>query len=388
MMRRGLAVPLFLALAAGALLALFPRGLPTEAQESDPPQAAQVTVEWLQPERIVLTLELPGRVAALRRVEIRPQIGGLIVERPVDEGARVRAGDVLFRIDQAPLKADVAMAEAALARAEAGAAHAARLAKRSDALLGRNAVSVERNDTARNDLAMAEAGLAEARALVERKRLDLEFATLQSPIDGYVAAGLADPGALAAPGDTAALAVIQALDKVYVDLRLPVVDLDAVRSAAESGLGPVGITTERGQTPAWEGRLKYSDVIVDPGTGNVSVRIEVANPDLSLLPGMFVRAEVPVGVRPDALLVPEDAVLRTGDGRAQLVVVSPSGEATRRTVTLGDRVGGRIIVVSGVIAGEAVAVMGQDRVPEGSTTAVTILAAARPVDTRPAVSLQ
>lgn len=379
MTRRRLAILLFVVLAAGLLVVLFPPGASTKDQAAGGQDVfAQVMIERLRPERVVLKAELSGRIAAWRRVEIRPQIGGVILDRLVDEGARVAAGDVLFHIDPAPLKADLAMAEAALARAETGAAHARRTVERSDALLARSAVSTEKNDTARNDLALAEAGLAEARAQVERKRLDLEFATLQSPIDGYVAAGLADPGGLASPGGGTALAVIQDLDKVYVDLRLPVAQLDAVRSAAESGLGPVEIATDHDQGPVLQGQLKFSDVIVDPGTGNVSVRIEVANPDLALLPGMFVRAVVPAGMVPDALLVPEDAVLRKGDGKAQLVVVSETGEATHRAVTLGARIGNRVVITSGVSPGEAVAIAGQDRVPEGIPTAVTILADAAP----------
>ncbi|MTH36374.1 efflux RND transporter periplasmic adaptor subunit [Paracoccus limosus] len=341
------------------------------AQETE---AVRLTVAVLAPERVVLRDEFPGRVAALRRVEIRPQVGRLILERPVDEGARVAAGDVLFRIDPAPLQAELATAEAALARARAAETHARRALERSDALLTRNATSAERNEIARNDLALAGAGLAEAQALVERRRLDLGYATLRAPVAGYVAAGLADIGGLAVPGAERALAVVQDLDRVYVDLRLPAARLDAVQAAAAQGLGEVEILTDGGRAYPQPGQLRFSDVIVDPGTGNVSVRVEVDNPDMALLPGMFLRARLPRGVLPAALLVPEDAVLRNGGGGAQVVVVSDKNQAMRRDVVLGDAVGDRVVVASGLQPGERVAIRGQDRVPEGVPVAVTLAA--------------
>lgn len=373
MSRRSLSIPLFLVLMAASLALLLPAAPPGEAESEEigPDLAVQLTVETVLPERVVLEDELSGRVAAYRRVEIRPQVGGSILARAVDEGARVRAGDVLFRIDPAPLEADLGMAEATLAHAEAAVSHARRAAERSDALLARNAVSLERNDGARNDLVLAEAGLAEARSVVERKRLDLGFATLRSPIDGHVAAGLADIGGLAAPGDETPLAVVQDLEKVFIDLRLPAERLDAILLAAEAGLGPVRILAGRDGAEPLTGVLRFSDVIVDSGTGSVWVRVEVQNPDLALLPGMFVRARLPRGVVPDALLLPEDAVLRRGDGTAQVVVLSDQGEARRRDVRLGDRIGNRIIIASGLKPGETVSIRGQDRVPDGAAMQVT-----------------
>lgn len=380
MARRNIVILSLLGLLAGmfalAKLATHPAAAP--ADESGEEIAVVLSVATIQPERIVLETERAGRVAAFRRVEIRPQVGGLILERHVDEGTRVPAGEVLFRIDPAPLKADLVMAEAALARAEAVEAHAQRTLDRAQALLAKNAVSREKTDTAHNDLLLARAGVAEARAVVERKRLDLDFATLRAPIDGYVAAGLADVGALAAPGSEKPLAVLQDLEKVYVDLRLPAADLDAILLAAEDGLGPVQILPDRTGAAPLTGTLKSSDVIVDPGTGYVSVRIEAANPGLALLPGMFVRARLPQGVLPEALLVPEESVLRTAGGGTQLVIVSPEGTAIRRDVHLGARIGNRVVIASGLLPGETVAIRGQDRVPAGSVTAVTPRAAEAP----------
>ncbi|MCE8420572.1 efflux RND transporter periplasmic adaptor subunit [Rhodovulum sulfidophilum] len=379
MARRNILILPVLGLMAGtlALFQLADRPDAAPAEESGTEMAVQVTVETIRPEPIVLATEYSGRVSAARRVEIRPQIGGLILERRVEEGTRISAGEVLFRIDPAPLKADLALAEAALMRAEATEAHARRAVERSDALLARKASSQQSNDTAHTDLRLAVAGIAEARAAVEHKRLDLDFATLRSPIGGYVAAGLADVGGLVTVGGEKALAVVQDLDKVYVDLRLPADDLDAVLMAAEEGLGPVRIVRDRDGAEPLTGVLKSSDVIVDPGTGYVSVRIETANPKLALLPGMFVRAKLPYGAVPDALLVPEDAVLHTAGGGAQLVVVSPEGKARRRDVVPGARIGNRIIIASGLTPGEVVAIRGQNRVPEG----VAVSIETRPAET-------
>lgn len=327
--------------------------------------AVRLTVDTVRPERVVLASDYSGRVAAGRRVEIRPQVGGLILERHVEEGTKVSVGDVLFRIDPATLKADLAVAEAALKRAVATEAHALRATERSDALMARNTVSAQSNDTAHNDLALARAGVAEARAVVERRRLDLNFATLHAPIGGYVAAGLAEIGGLVTVGGDTALAVVQDLETVNIDLRIPEADLDAVLMAAEDGLGTAKIHKHGGAAGSLTGTLKSSDVIVDQGTGYVGIRVEAANPDLALLPGMFVRARLPRGVVEGALLVPEEAVLRTGDGGAQLVVVSADGDAMRRDVLLGERVDTRVIVTTGLKPGEVVAVRGQDRVPDG-----------------------
>lgn len=340
----------------------------------------QLTLVTLAPERIVLSDTFAGRVAAWRRVEIRPQVGGIILERPVTEGMRVAAGDVLFRLDPAPLKADLATAEAGLARAMAAEAHARRGLARSDALMAKSATSGEKNDAARADLAQAQAMRAEAQAIVDRRRLDLEFATLRAPIAGHVAGGLADVGGLAAPGTERPLAVIQDLDRVHVDLRLPAERLDAIRTAAAEGLGGVEILIDGNRPHARSGQLTSMDMIVDPGTGTVSVRVEVENPGLALLPGMYVRARLPRGVLPEALLVPEDAVLRDNAGRAQVVVVSGDGRAARRPVTLGDAIGGRVVVVSGLNAGEAIAIRGQDRVADGAPVPVV----AAPADAAPA----
>lgn len=358
-----------------ALIALPGFGLCAAEPEAE--SAPRLGIATLTPEPVVLTETVSGRVAAARRVEIRPQVAGLILARPVTEGMRVRAGEVLFRLDPAPLRTELASAEAGLARAIAVEAHARSALDRSEVLMARGVTSAEKNDTARNDLALAEAGLAEARAIVARRRLDVQQATLKTPITGYIAAGAAEIGALAVPGAERALAVIEDLDRVHIDLRLPATRLAAIRAAAETGLGAVEILGADGRPHPARGTLTFADWRVDPGTGTVTLRLEVENPGLALLPGQFLRARLPRGLLPAALLVPEDAVLRDGAGGAQIVVVPGGGRAERRNVTLGDRVEGRMVVTSGLRAGESVAVLGQDRVPEGASVAVQTFPAAQ-----------
>lgn len=355
------------AIASVAVLAHWVAGAGSEGLEVAEETPVEVEVSTLSPTRMTLYDELPGRVAAYRRVEIRPQVGGLIIKRLVDEGASVEQGQVLFQIDTATLKADLETAEAGLKRARAAEAHAKRGLERADALLAKNVTSREQNDNARNELALAEANLAEAQAIVDRRRLDLEFATLRSPIRGYVGSGLVDVGGLASPSSERALAVVQDVERVYVDLRLPAARLDALQMAAADDLGPVEILTAGGSPHSQPGKLKFSDVSVDPGTGSASVRIEVENPDLTLLPGMYVRARMPRRILADALVVPGDAVLRTGAGNAQVVVISPAGQASRRDVRLGDAVGEGVVATSGLKAGEVIAIRGQDRLQDGMT---------------------
>ncbi|SIQ42004.1 membrane fusion protein, multidrug efflux system [Rhizobium sp. RU35A] len=354
------------AVTAAVLLVRFD-GSADEAASSARLQPVQVVVQTLVPETVILSDELTGRVAAERRVEIRPQVGGVITQRLVHEGMAVTRGQVLFEIDTAILKAELATAEAGLQRAVSAEAHANRAAERAAALLSGNATSLEKSESARNDLLTARANLAEAKAVVERRRLDLAFATIRAPISGYVGATLADEGALANPQSDRPLAVLQAVDRVYVDLRLPAGQLEALAAADATGLGPVTIAVgKEGARPLKAGTLRFADVVVDPGTGSAPVRVAVDNPDLSLLPGMYVRARVPRARLEKALLVPADAVLRAGPGtRPEIVVVASDGQASRRSVTLGETVGERIIVTDGLAAGERVVIRGQDRIQDG-----------------------
>ncbi|QWW71449.1 efflux RND transporter periplasmic adaptor subunit [Rhizobium sp. WYJ-E13] len=342
----------------------------TGEQGALPP--ARVTVTSATPETVTIIDELPGRVAAFRTAEIRPQVGGIIEKRLFEQGSKVEAGQPLFQINPEPFKAEVESAAAALQRAGAVVVRAQAKFERSKAMVGAKAISVEAYDEAVADLAQAKAGVAEAKATLQRRQLDLAFATVKAPISGHIGQALVSEGALVSASGTNALAIVQQIDKVYVDVRQPASQIDVIRDAAKSSelddrwKIPVAIFSVGGKPyPVW-GRTLFSEISVDPGTGNVTVRVEVDNPAQLLLPGMYVRARLPRAVRRDALLVPQEAVVRDPAGRPQLVVAGGDRHGERRDVELGETVDGRIIATSGIKAGETVVVQGQDRVRDGA----------------------
>lgn len=342
-----------------------PQSDETSAQVGAPP--ARVTVLSVKPETVILVDELPGRVAAFRTAEIRPQVGGILEKRLFEQGAEVEAGQAMFQINSDAFKAEVGSAVAALQRVEAGLVRAQGRLDRAKQLVPTNAISREAYDDAAADVAQAKANVAEAQATLQRKNLDLAFATVRAPISGRTGQALVSEGALASVSSTTPLATIQQIDQVYVDVRQPASRIDAIREAGRSGQLddasklPVAIVAASGKAYPVTGRALFSDISVDPGTGSVTVRVEVQNPDRILLPGMYVRARMPRGVRHNALLVPQEAVVRDPAGTPQLVIVDDRKRAALRVVGLGEIVDRRYIVTSGLQAGETVVVQGQER---------------------------
>lgn len=340
-----------------------------EVQQAAPPPL--IAVVSVKPETVTIIDELPGRVAAYRTAEIRPQVGGIIEKRLFEEGSEVQAGQELFQISAAPFKAEVDSAAAVLQRAEAALIRSQAKFDRARQLVETRAISRDAFEEAVADLAQAKANVAEARATLQRRRLDLEFATVRAPISGRIGQSMVSEGALVSVPSTNALAIIQQIDKVYVDVRQPASQLDVIREAAASGQLhdpsriPVDILGASGKRYPVPGKALFSEISVDPGSGNVSVRVEVDNPDSVLLPGMFVRARLPRGVRDGALLVPQEAIVRDPFGRPQLVIVGDDKTAARRPVEIGETIDGRTIVTTGLKTGETVVVQGQDRVQDG-----------------------
>ncbi|HEY8333969.1 MAG TPA: efflux RND transporter periplasmic adaptor subunit [Tardiphaga sp.] len=360
-----------------------PQSNETTAQVEASP--ARVAVLSVKPETVVLVDELPGRVAAFRTAEIRPQVGGILEKRLFDQGSEVTAGQAMFQINSDVFKAEVASAAAVLQRAEAGVVRSQGKYDRAKQLVPTNAISREAYDDTAADLAQAKANVAEAQATLQRRNLDLAFATVRAPISGRTGQALASEGALASVSSTTPLAIVQQIDRVYVDVRQPATQIDVIREAARSGQlddaskVPVAILAASGKAYPVAGRALFSDISVDPGTGNVTVRVEVQNPDRILLPGMYVRARMPRGVRHNALLVPQEAVVRDPAGAPQLVIVDDRKRAARRAVALGEIVDRRYVVTSGLKAGETVAMQGQDRTRNDAVVeAVPFTAAAAP----------
>ncbi|WP_062235126.1 efflux RND transporter periplasmic adaptor subunit [Aureimonas sp. N4] len=359
---------------------------PAEAEgpADPPPRVAVLTVE---PRRVVVTDELPGRVSALRTAEIRPQVSGIVQKVLFTEGSEVTADQPLFQIDPAPLVADVEAAEAVLARAQADLLNAGLKYDRIQALSDARTASAATLGDATAALAQGKANVAEATATLTRRKLELAHATVRSPIPGRIGQALTTEGGLASVGGTAALAVVQQLDRVYLDVRQPSIRREALEDMAASGrseeAGTLGIDifTIAGKPYEFPGKVLFSDTTVDPGTGSLSLRVEVPNPYRQLLPGMYLRARVPSAVYPAALTVPQQAVTRDTSGKPQLTVLASDNMAAPRAVELGPLVERRYVILSGLSAGETVVVEGQDRAGAGRPVApVPYQSAASPTE--------
>ncbi|MFG1465561.1 efflux RND transporter periplasmic adaptor subunit [Xanthobacter sp. DSM 24535] len=365
--RRGLVWPPRCLLIVAGALALAACG---ESQPAALHEPVEVSVVQLRPEAITIYDVLPGRVAAYRVAEIRPQVGGIVRNRLFRQGSEVEAGQPLFQIDPAAFAAEVDMAAAALSRSDAALNRTEAQVRRVEALLKTNTATQQAYDEAIAARAQAAADVAYGRAALERRTLDLGFATIRAPIAGRIDHALASEGLLATPGGTSPLAIVQQIDRVYVDLRQPARRLDALRGLArpdEADAGtPVEILSADGKAYPVVGRLLFSGISVDPGTGEIVLRVEADNPQRLLLPGMFVRARLGREKRPAALLVPLQAVQRDGNGVEHVSIVEDAGRVVRREIVTGGQIDGRVVVESGLRAGDQVVVEGQDRIQPGA----------------------
>lgn len=352
------------AIATAGMLALLLAGC--AASEPKPPTAVEVTVLKVTSGPVALVDELPGRVVAYRIAEIRPQVGGIVQRQLFQQGSEVRAGQPLFQINSAPYRADANSSAAALQRAEATLARARIQAERLRPLVDADAISRQSYDDAVMARNQAAADVAEASAALARRRLDVGFARITSPITGVIGEALVTEGALVSASDANPLARVQQIDQVYVDVRQPVARIEAIRDAMKAGTADqhamVEILSAAGKPYAAKGRMLFSGITVDPSTGNAVVRILVPNADRRLLPGMFVRARLPRTFEQRAIVVPQQAVHRDPRGKAQVHIVDSQGRAHIREVTAGDVVDGRYVISTGLRAGEIVVVEGQDRI--------------------------
>lgn len=349
-------------------------------QETAPPAAPPVVaVTTVAPAALALADDLPGRVVPVRVAEIRAQVGGIVRKRLFEQGAGVRAGQSLFQIDAAPFQADADMAAAALRRAEATLARTRVQQVRLAPLVEADAISRQAYDDAVAQRDEAAADVAQARATLARRRLDLRFATVEAPIAGRIEQALVTEGALVAPADATPMARIQQIDKVYVDVRRPA-GAGALRGTAGTSV-PVAILRHDGMPYAATGRLLFSGTTVDPGTGELLLRVEVDNAGGELLPGMFVLARVPRASYPAALTVPQQAAVRV-DGKPHLWTLDASNHAHLVAVELGDLTERRYHVRTGLRAGQKVVVEGMERLTEGVAVAARDWPPVRPVAAR------
>ena len=340
------------------------------AAGAPPPEVGVVTVA-ARP--VTLTAELPGRTAAYRIAEVRPQVGGIIQERRFQEGAEIAAGQVLYQIDAAPYEAARDSAGAALARSRAALERAQLKADRYKRLLESKSVSQEDYDDVRVALKEAAASVAVDEAALATARIQLAYTRVTSPIAGRIGRSSLTQGALVTANQDQALATVQQLDPIYVDLTQSSAqllrlrqDLRAGRLERASDEPPrVTLVLEDGSTHDQAGRLALYEVTVAQDTGTVTLRATFPNPDHLLLPGMFVRAVVEEGVRPDAILVPQQAVQRDRRGNPPALGLGGDGTVEERRLETGRTIGSRWLIDAGLEPGDRLIVEGVQKVHPG-----------------------
>ena len=348
----------------------------------------EVSVVVLKPQPVNLSVELPGRTAAFRIAEVRPQVGGIIQKRLFTEGSEVKAGQLLYQIDPDSYQAGFDSAKAALAKAEAQE-HAARLkAERYQVLVRTKAVSEQEQIEMDAAWKQAVADVASAKAALATARINLDYTRVTAPITGRIGKSTVTEGALVTAQQSSALATIQQLDPLYVDvsqssdelLRLKREVAAGVASGGEKPKSEVTVLLEGGGEYSRVGSLEFSDVTVNQTTGTVTLRAIVGNPNQELLPGMFVRARIAKGVKPEAILVPAASVSRNSKGQATVMVVNNQSAVEARIVQAGQNIGDQMLINEGLVSGEQVIVAGLQKIRPGvPVKAVEQPAAAQPV---------
>jgi membrane fusion protein, multidrug efflux system len=337
-----------------------------------PPEVAVMT---LAPQSVAINTELPGRTVPYRIAEVRPQVNGVILRRLFTEGGQVKAGQQLYLIDPAPFQASLESAEAALARAQATTTSTRLLAQRYKPLSEARAVSRQDYDNAIASQDQAVADVASAKAAVDTAKINLAYTKVLAPISGRTGRSSVTEGALVAVSQTAALVVIQQLDPIYVDVtQASTVLLDLRRALAQGKLKQVGdaqaeakLILEDGTAYGLTGKLQFTEVTVDSGTGSVTMRAVFPNPENTLLPGMFVRERLEEGVDEHGLLVPQRALTHNQRGEAMITAVGPDNKASQRIVKIDRAIGDQWLISEGASAGDKIIVTGIQGVKSGDT---------------------
>lgn len=336
-------------------------------------QKPTVTVIDTVATSVPLVSELPGRTTPYLVAEIRPQVGGIVQKRLFKEGGEVEAGQALYQIDPATYQASYDSARAALSRAQATLKSARLTARRYGELVKIEAVSTQANDDAQASLAQAEADVASARAAVTSAKVNLDYTRISSPIAGRIGRSSVTRGALVTANQSEALATVQQLDPIYVDLTQSSTSLLNLREQiatgkvkAANGQVPVTLMFENGSQYEKTGTLAFSEVTVDESTGSVTLRAEFPNPEGVLLPGMYVRAHIEQGETTHAVLVPHKALTRNARGEAQVLIVNAEGKVEARTVTADQSRGDQWVITAGLSGGEKLITEGLQKVRAGA----------------------
>ena len=332
-----------------------------------PPQVGVVTV---QPGNVGLVTELPGRLEASRMAEVRARAAGILQKRVFTEGSDVKSGQKLFLIDDAPYRAAVAQAQASLAQTQASLAQSRALADRYAPLVAQNAVSKQDYDNAVATQRASEANVAAAKAALTVAQINLGYATVTAPIGGRIGRALVTEGALVGQGTPTQLALIQQINPLYVNFTQSAADALKLRAQIASGkyqsaganAAKVSVILEDGSTYTHMGKLLFTDLSVDPTSGQVTLRAEVPNPEHALLPGLYVRVRLEQAQADNAVLLPQQAVTRSPAGD-MVMVIGEGGKLTPRPVKLGPSQGDSWVVLDGLKAGEQVMVDGFQKLP-------------------------
>ncbi|ELI6732830.1 multidrug efflux RND transporter periplasmic adaptor subunit AcrA [Salmonella enterica] len=371
---RGL-TPLAVVLMLSGSLALT--GCDGKQDQQGGQQMPEVGVVTLKTEPLQITTELPGRTVAYRIAEVRPQVSGIILKRNFVEGSDIEAGVSLYQIDPATYQATYDSAKGDLAKAQAAANIAELTVKRYQKLLGTQYISKQEYDQALADAQQATAAVVAAKAAVETARINLAYTKVTSPISGRIGKSSVTEGALVQNGQASALATVQQLDPIYVDVTQSSNDFLRLKQELangslkqENGKAKVDLVTSDGIKFPQSGTLEFSDVTVDQTTGSITLRAIFPNPDHTLLPGMFVRARLQEGTKPTALLVPQQGVTRTPRGDATVLVVGADNKVETRQIVASQAIGDKWLVTDGLKAGDRVVVSGLQKVRPGAQVKV------------------
>ena len=339
-------------------------------QEPETPAATavQVSVTTAQVQPVNFIENLPARVQAYRIAEIRPQVGGIIEKVLFTQGSEVNAGQALFKINAEIFQADVNSYKANVTKAEAEVKRLKSQLARYAELLPNHAISRQDYQNTEAQYQQAVAEVAQMRANLTRQNLNLQYATVRAPISGRIGKLLVTEGALVNSNDSNAMAIVQQIDQVYVDVKQSIAEYEQLQDSLnrgelqQSALSAVEILNQQGVAYPVTGKILFSDTNVDPDTGDVTIRILVNNPQRKLLPGMYVRVRLNRAALPNAIVVPEQAVQRDLSGKPQLILVNQQQKVETRSIQLGQFYQGNYVILSGLNAGEQVVVEGHERI--------------------------
>jgi membrane fusion protein (multidrug efflux system) len=343
-------------------------------QSAPPQQTPEVGVVTVQPQAVPVTTELPGRTSAFLVAQVRARVDGIVLRREFTEGAEVKAGQRMYKIDPAPYIAALNNAKASLAKAQANLASTTAQANRYKVLVAANAVSKQDYDNAVAAEGQAAADVAAGKAAVDTAQINLGYTDVVSPVTGQSGVSQVTPGAYVQASAATLMATVQQLDPVYVDLVQSSLDGLKLRREVQEGRlktsGPgaakVSLILEDGRTYSEKGKLQFTDVTVDQSTGSVTVRAIFQNKDKVLLPGMFVRAKIEEGINENALVVPQIGVTHDQKGQPTALVVGEDNKVALRQLTTSGTYGSGWVVESGLKPGDRVIVQGTDKVRPGA----------------------